>query len=493
MKQIVKNFNNLIKKTIFKVQNKTNNNFNISSFNKYLIVCISSLFIYLFYLLIPLLYDKTWVQANIESKLFSEFKVNLSTSANITYRILPAPHYLIKDSKILVDNDEKQKSIAEIKNLKMFLSQKNLFNKKKMNIKKVVISDANFTLLLSDFKLLDKSKSKNFSNKKIIVNRSNIFFKDNIGDIISIIKITKGILFFDQKKLLNLFNIQGEIFNLPFNFDYQFQNDFIKDKKINLNFKTLKLNILNKSTKKDNLIMGENIILFLNSKINTKYNIKEKLIIFESDNSKVYKSKVDYGGSLSIKPFDLDFNIYLVNNEISRLFNINPILIEFIKSKLIFNENININTSIVVNSNFKNDIFHNAKINFQISDGKINLNNTKFFNNEIGSLELIDSNLFLRNDNLVFNGNILIEIKSSDQLFSFFNTNKSVRKSFKNVLINLEYDFLTNQFEFNSVKVDNSEVNSQLLRIIEGFNDNDHNNFNKSRRLINEIIKSYAG
>ena len=101
MKQIIKNFNNLIKRTILKVQNKTNNNFNISVFNKYLITFIISLFLYLFYLLIPLLYDKTWLQANIESKLLNEFKVNLSTSADISYRILPAPHFLIKDSKII--------------------------------------------------------------------------------------------------------------------------------------------------------------------------------------------------------------------------------------------------------------------------------------------------------------------------------------------------------------------------------------------------------
>ena len=492
MKQIVKNFNNLIKKTIFKVQNKTNNNFNISSFNKYLIACIGSLFIYLFYLLFPLLYDKTWVQTNIESKLLNEFNVNLSSSANIFYRILPAPHFLIKDSRILEDDDEKQKSVAEIKNLKIFLSQKNLFDKKKMNIKKVVINDANFTLLIDDFKLPNKSKSKNFSNKKIRVNRSNIFFKDNVGDVISIIKITKGILFFDEEKLLNLFNLKGEIFNIPF--DFQFQNDLINNKEIKLNFKALKLNIFNRSTKaKNNLITGENIISFINSKINTKYSVKEKLIIFESINSRVYKSQIEYTGELSIKPFDLNLNIYLANNKISKLFNINPILNEFIKSELIFNKNININTSIVVNSNFKNEIFHNAKINFQITDGKINLNNTKFVNNEIGSLELINSNLFLRNGNLVFNGDILIDIKSFDQLFSFLNTNKSSRKNLKNILINLEYDFLTNQFEFNSVKIDNSEVDSQLLRIIKDFNDNDLNNFNKSRRLINEMIKSYAG
>ena len=101
MKQIIKKFNNILKKTIFKVENKTNNNFNISNFSKYLITFIASLFFYLFYLLIPLLYDKTWVQTNIETKLLNEFKVNLSTPADIMYRILPAPHFLVKNSKIV--------------------------------------------------------------------------------------------------------------------------------------------------------------------------------------------------------------------------------------------------------------------------------------------------------------------------------------------------------------------------------------------------------
>ena len=107
MKKIIKNFNNLIQRIIFKVKNKTNNNFIISNFNKYLISFISLLFIYLFYLLIPLLYDKTWLQTKIERKLLNEFVVNLSTSADISYRILPAPHFVIRDSKILVNNDKK--------------------------------------------------------------------------------------------------------------------------------------------------------------------------------------------------------------------------------------------------------------------------------------------------------------------------------------------------------------------------------------------------
>ena len=110
MKKIIKNFNNIIERTIFKVQNKTNNNLNISSFNKYLITFIATLFVYLFYLLTPLLYDKTWIQTKIESKLLSEFRINLSTTADISYRILPAPHFLIRDSKILVEEGEKKKN-----------------------------------------------------------------------------------------------------------------------------------------------------------------------------------------------------------------------------------------------------------------------------------------------------------------------------------------------------------------------------------------------
>ena len=84
MKYFVKNFNNLIKKTIFKVQNKTNNKFIISNFNKYLITFISLLFFYLFYLLLPTLYDKSWVQSSIENQLLKEFKINFSTSSNIS-------------------------------------------------------------------------------------------------------------------------------------------------------------------------------------------------------------------------------------------------------------------------------------------------------------------------------------------------------------------------------------------------------------------------
>jgi hypothetical protein len=494
MKKIVKNFNNLIKNTIFKVENKTNDKFAISAFSKYLITFITLLFLYLFYLLIPLLYEKSWVQTNIENKLLNEFKVSVSNSADISYRILPAPHFLIKDSTILLDDEKTKKLIAEVKDLKVFLSQSNFFDKNKMSLKKIDISKANFSFLRNDFQLLKDFKNKKLSNKKIKVTNSHIFFKDNLKEIIAIIKIDKSTLFFDDKKLLNLINFKGEIFNIPFNINFQSSNEINGYEEINFNANSLKLDILNKSTtNKDKFSTGENVVSFLNSTINTKYNIEEKFVIFKSANSRLNNLQIDYNGKLSINPFDLNLKIYLDDYNISKLFVVNPVLNEFIKSGLLFNENISINTSAFIDSNSNNEFFQKGNINFNIINGKINLNKTKLVSDSIGSLELVNSNLFVKNNKLLFNADIFIAIKNSQNLFSFLNTNKSSRKEFKNILINLDYDFLTNQIKFNNVKIDNNKVSNNILRIIDNFNNNNLNNFNKSRRLLNEILSIYAG
>ena len=186
-------------------------------------------------------------------------------------------------------------------------------------------------------------------------------------------------------------------------------------------------------------------------------------------------------------------NIDLDNYKISKIFNIDPILIEFIKSGLLFNNNISINTSLIVNSNKKNDIFQSAKIKFHIINGKIDFNKTRFVNDNIGSLQFSNSNLFFKNNELVLNGDMLIDIKNSENLFSLLNTNKLSRKIFQTILINFDYNFSNNRIIFNRVKIDNRDVESQFLTIIDGFNNNNLNNSIKSRRLLNELFKAYAG
>ena len=116
------------------------------------------------------------MQNTLESKLLAEFNINFSTSSEITYNILPSPHYIIKDSKIYKDTSGEPKVLANIKKLKVFIFQKNFFNKEKVEIKRVLIDNANFPLKINDFKSFNELSNKKFSNEEIKVRNSNIFF-----------------------------------------------------------------------------------------------------------------------------------------------------------------------------------------------------------------------------------------------------------------------------------------------------------------------------
>ncbi len=485
MKQTVKNFNNLIKKTIFKVGNKTNNKFQISVFNKYIISFISILFVYIFYLLIPLLYDKNWLQDKIISELKNKFNISLSDSIDISYRILPKPHFLVEDTKI---------PLAEIEKIKIFISQNNFFNKENTNIIEVIINGANFSFLNDDIKKLYNDSENKLSDKKIKIKNSNIFFKDNFGEVISIIKISNALLFFDEKNSLNSFNLKGEVFNIPFKLGYKFTFNSTKNKRTEIEAADIRLKIINEIIKIDeNSSSGTNIVSILSSIINTKYNIEDEVIFFESNNSRVNNSKINYNGRFAIKPFDLNLKINLKDYKIFNLISSTSTLNEFIKSGLLFNENISVNTLINIKSKIKDNFFHNAKIELKILNGKMNFDNTIFINDDIGLIKVSDSDLFLKNDKLTLIANLSLDIKDSDKLFSFLKTSKKSRKNIKNVRFNIIYDFLSNQIEFKNIKVNDNEVSDQLLYIIEKFSDNNSNNFNKSRRLLNELINLYEG
>ena len=483
MKQIVKNFNNLIKKTIFKVENKTNDKFHVSKFSKYLISAIVVLFIYIFYLSIPLLYDKNWIQNKIVTELGNEFNINLGNSFDFSYRILPKPHYLIRDSKT---------SLAEIKTLNVFISQNNFFNKDSIRINEVVIEEANFSLLSNDLKPLYKDSENKFSKKKIKINDSNIFFKNNLNEVISIIKISNAFLFFDEKNLFNLFDLKGEIFNIPFKLKYQ--NALNLQKQIEINAPDLKLKVINDFFKKDeNLSSGISNISILSSSINTKFNIKDQIAIFQSDGSRIYNSKIDYNGQLAINPFDLNLKINLYDYKISNLFTPNSIINEFIKSGLLFNENISVQTLVNIKSTKKDEIFNEAKLELRILNGKISFDKSVFINNNIGLMEISNSDLFLDNDKLFLSSNLSIDIKDIDKLYSFLNTSKNSRKNIRNIKLNIIYDFLSNQIELKNIKINDNDVSSQFNNIAEGFIDINSNNLTKSRKLLNELINLYDG
>ena len=270
--------------------------------------------------------------------------------------------------------------------------------------------------------------------------------------------------------------------------------DFEKHGKKQLLLKFAQLKVINYFFKKDeNLSSGINNISILSSNINTKYNIKDHVVIFQSDGSRVYNSKIDYNGQLAINPFDLNLKINLYDYKISNLFTPNSIINEFIKSGLLFNENISVHTLVNIKSTKKDEIFNEAKLELRVLNGKISFDKSIFINNNIGLIEVSNSDLFLENDRLILTSNLSIDIKDIDGLFSFLNTDKKSRKDIKNIKLNIIYDFLSNQIELKNIKINDNDVSSQFNNIAGGFIDINSNNLTKSRKLLNELINLYDG
>ena len=496
MKKIVKNFENLVNKTLFstnklilEVKNKTSIGLKVSNLNKGIISFISLLFFYLFYLSIPNIYDKSWVQNTIENKLIEEYKINFSISSEISYNILPSPHFLIKNSKIFRDAKGSSKSLSEIKKLKVFIGQKNFFTKEKMVIKRVLIDKANFSLIGSDLKLLDKISIRKLSEKKIKLTNSNIFFKNDSNETFAIIKIRKVFLFYDNLKLTNILDLTGDIFNLPFSFILSEQDFPMRTRKININSKKMQLKIFNESVKKsENIITGVNNLSVFNSKISTQYEINKNIVTFAAKNS-----KIEYSGNLSIKPFDLNLDINLDRSELANIFDVNSIFFEFLKTQLLFNENISANISLNTTFPKMDEVFNSAKINFNLVNGSINFNHSKLINNKIGSMKIMDSRLFLDKDKLILNADIEIDIKNSNNLFSFLQTPKNKRNLIKKVYFNFDYDFLADQVFLNNFRIDENDSNTKMVKIINEFYRDKKQNLNMSRRMLNKLLSYYDG
>jgi hypothetical protein len=507
MKKLVKIFENLVNKTLFnikgilfKYKSIINSKLEVSSLNKYIISFISLLFFYLFYLSIPNLYNKTWVQNTIENKLLEEFKINFSISSEISYNILPSPHFLIKNSKIFRPDDGKTNSLSEIKKLKIFISQKNFFNKEKMYIKNVLINDANFSFYEQDFNLLNKLNNKKLSDKKINIIKSNIFFKDNSDKTYSIVKISKAVLFSDKLELLNILDLTGEIFNLPFLFSLN-QTIFSADvseviRKVNISSNKIKLKIFNESIiKLPDIISGLNNTSILNSKIATKYNINKNKneITFTSSKSKVKDSSISYNGKLSTEPFDLSVDIDLSKIKLAKLLNNNSLFFELLKTQLFFNENLSADISLNTKFKKRDEVFNQAKFNFNIVNGTINFNQTKLINDKIGSLEIVNSLLYFDENKLILNSDIMIDIKNFNNLFSYLQTPKSKRSPIKKVYLNLNYDFSADQIFLNSFRVDDGNNENEIIKIINNFYRNKGNNTNVTRRMLNKLFSLYEG
>ena len=477
---------------------KTSKFIKVSNFNKLLIALISLLFLYLFYLSIPTLYNKGSLQKDLTNKILKEFNINISFSSEITYSILPSPHFIIENVKIFNDKDADLEELSQIKKLKIFVYQDNFFFQNKIRIKKILIEEANILISKKDLIFFENLFNKKFSNKQFIVKNSKIFYRNKKKETVSIFDISKLNLNYNERKLINEIVTKGQIYNIPYKFKWT--RDFkIKKKTItDIELEELKLTMkdINSYSNKENYSL--NFLNIAGTRLNSEYKVLKDKINFKSDNSKIFKNDLSYNGEMFFNPFELKLSINLKKLDLKQSLILLNLSEQLLKSNLLFNENINANISFNLKEIIKNKLFNSSKIFLNFYNGKINIDNSYLISNKIGKLKLTNTNFERISNGVVFTSTFNLNIVDQDKFYKVFQISKNNRIPLEDIFFELKINFINKNFKITNFRINNlnNKPNDMTQEVIDEYNSNDQNdikNWIDLKNFTNKIFSNYSG
>ena len=446
------------------------------------------LFLGFIYLSIPLFFNKSELEAFLKNQLSKQFDLNFNFSKGYEYKFYPNPNITFKDVSIL--NNEK--NIADIKNFNLNLSLKNLYSLNKLKIKSIIFNESNFNFYKQDADFFIALLEKNFFNTNIRIINSNIFFKSFNDEVLFINKIKKINYYYDKKKLLNTLYSENEIFNFPYTLEIQ--NDKIKEKfysKLNLNI--LKLKIENEFNYANDIKNGLISSVYNKNKSKVNYSLDKNTIRFDFLDSSL-TSKFNIKGKIKFKPFiaNLSGNINKVN--LSKLINSNSFLIQFLKTEILNNKNLTFEANVNFNKILPYRSFENLLVNFRIKEGLIDVDNTKFNWLDSVNFQVVDSLVYLKENNLVLDGKLILDIFDYDEIYKSFQTPRNYRSELKKIEADFNYNFDQQILNLDNLKID-GQINKKINEILNEFVIKETSLQNKIylKNLINKAIKNYAG
>ena len=417
----------------------------ISLLSRYLILFIILLFSCLFYLSIPTLYNYGQLQKDLTKKLSQEFNLNTALSANIHYKILPSPNFEISNVLLNTNDNNKFNDYAQIKSMRIYISLKNLHNQNRLEITNIVILKANFNINKNSYNYVNDYLKNKLSNKKIQIKKSKIFFKESntAKDVVVLSTISKSNLMYDKKDNSNTINIDGSIYNTKYNLSL-LRNTYKKNT-TNLWIKFNKLNAIIKNEfvsdeSKKNSYSGKASINFSGSEINTMYKKVDKLIMLNSEKSRLNNHTFNFKGKIITSPFyySLDVNLETIN--VIKLIESLSKLKNLLDEKILLNPNLNGKITFNINSLKGIKFFDGATINLKIIDGKLMLSNSTLTSNKIGKMFFIDSILEAVDNKTIFKSKILFKISDQKKFYQKLLISKNSRIKLNNIYLEFEKD-----------------------------------------------------
>ena len=398
---------------------------------------------------LPVLLNYNSIQNVIEKKVSSEFKINLKILDDISLKIFPKPHYLIKKADLDLNIENEKSSVIKTSNLKIFIPIKNLYSKSNITIEEIQIQDANIYFRFDD--VLDFRNHLYYKiNKPIYINKSKFFLIDKNNKTILISPIKKISYLINKNANSKELKIKGNIFDINYNSFWKRFYDDPKNSSTEVKFKNPNLFLKNLFSYKDKLnFSGKSSIKFLNEEIFINYLKKDKKILIYSPDE-IKNQKIKLNSKIELDPFFAEVKTEI--NNVDTNFLVDNLLYMILNSKQ-FLGNINGKLNLHV-YNLKNSIVNDGKVNFSIKEKKIKLEKSIFEIKGIGKIKS-DFRYYEDEGDLIFASENVFEIENKKEFSRKFQlTSKSVEN-----LNKIYFDFEKN-IDNNEISVSNIYLNT---------------------------------
>ncbi len=401
--------------------------------SKFVLPSIIIFFTTILFLSLPVLLNYNSIQNIIEKKVSSDYKIKLKILDDISFKIFPKPHYLIRKANLDLNIENVKSSIIEANNLKIFIPIRKIYSKSNIKIKGIEIEKANIY-----FKMDDVINFRNHLyykiNEPIYIKNSKFFFIDKNNKIILISPIKKLSYLINNKNNSKELKITGNIFDIKYHSHWKRSYNTPKNSINEIKFKNPNLIIKNLFTFNNNLnFNGKSSINFLNEDIIFNYSRKDKKIVINSPNQSK-NQKIKLNSIIELDPFFFDATVNFNNKDIS--FFIDNLLNIILNSQEKYLGNINGNLTLIIN-NLKNSIINNGNIKLSIKEKVITLENTLFEIKNIGKIKS-DFRYYENEGEIIFASKNIFEINNKKEFSRKFQLTSKNLKNINRIYFDLE-------------------------------------------------------
>jgi len=431
------------------------------NFSKFILPLIIIFFSSILFISLPVLFNYNSIQKVIEKKVATDFKINLKILGDISFKILPSPHYLVEKANLDLNTQNDSSSIIETKDLKIFIPFKKIYSKSNIQINRIEIENANIYFQMKD--ILDFRNHLFYKiNKPVYIKKSNFFLIDENKQTILISQLKKIKYLIDIKNNSKQFKINGNIFDVDYislwKRNYDNPNETINEinvKNPNLDIKNL---FLLEGAKK---FSGKSIISFLNEKIIINYKFQDNKILVDSPNE---NQNIKFISKIELDPFFFESKINIDNKDIN--FFIDYLFTYIFNSEEQYLGNMNGNVSLEI-SNLKNSLINNGVINFSIKDKSIKLKKSQFEVQDIGTIES-QFWYYVNNGDLIFISENMFELKNRKEFSRKFQVSSKLLKNVNKIYFNLEKNIDNGEISISQVyinKIDKEKFSEKIFII----------------------------